>query len=229
MLVVAGALVAIAGLALMRRPLKESPDTTELPSSSKTASSASLPTDEVLRRAVDELIEAVNPDLPENNHFPEFARSTLRWMSQEQAAGRLTVVFVSESEGDIPPTVMMLATQLDGRAAIAIAKPGFAAFLLKGARQTAPFSQQQKNDFAIALMHETFHIQNWVGNPKSDEERALVETQAWHAVNMGVVRPWRALNQPMDPRFLIVDDGFLSCADRLPCPAVARMVRTAPR
>lgn len=182
--------------------------------------------DDELQRAADTLLAATNPDLPENAHFTEFARDTLRWMAREHASGRLRVAFVSDTaSAGIPATVMMAATRLEDRPTIIIANRPFAEFLIQGGRQSAPFSQRQRNDFTIALVHETFHLQKWDGEPTSDEQRTLGETGAWRAVNLGLVRPWRASNQPLDPRFLQVDDGFRSCADQLPCPAVARMVR----
>lgn len=94
--------------------------------------------DDDLQRAADELLGAVNPELPENAHFTAFAKEKLRWMSREHAAGRLTVAFFVDTESiDLPSDVMMAATRLDGQHTILIAKPRFATFLSEGARATA--------------------------------------------------------------------------------------------
>lgn len=185
--------------------------------------------DDDLQRAADELLGAVNPELPENAHFTAFAKEKLRWMSREHAAGRLTVAFFVDTESiDLPSDVMMAATRLDGQHTILIAKPRFATFLSEGARATAPFSQQQKNDFSVGLIHETVHLQRWAGKPSSHEERVREESHAWREVTLAVVRPWRALNQPLHPRFIQVDDAFRSCGDQLPCTAIAQFVRLTP-
>lgn len=194
--------------------------------STQARSTATEVSDEELQRAADELIAAVNPALADNQHFTLFARQGLEWMARENAAGRLDVAFAFETKSaGLSSSVFMVATRVDGQPTIVIAKPRFHAFLREGGRLAAPFTPRQRNDFAIALVHEVYHLQNWRDDPEDAEERSLIETQAWHAVNLGVVRPWRASNQPVDPRFLQVDDGFRSCADRLPCPAVERLVR----
>lgn len=54
------------------------------------------------------------------------------------------------------------------------------------------------------------------------------ESHAWREVTLAVVRPWRALNQPLHPRFIQVDDAFRSCGDQLPCTAIAQFVRLTP-
>ena len=194
--------------------------------STKTRSITREVSDTEVQRAADDLLASVNPNLPENEHFTRFARQKLTWMDRQNADGRLDVAFVSEvRSAGLSSSVFMAATLVDGRPTIMIAKPRFHAFLREGGRLAAPFTPRQRNDFAIALVHEVYHLQNWRDDPENDEGRSLIETQAWHAVNLGVVRPWRASNQPVDPRFLQVDDGFLSCSDRLPCPAVERLVR----
>jgi len=221
---IAGILV-VAGLLFVRQR-SDAPGEIADGAAATPASPNSSLTDDQLQGAADELLAGTNPDLPENEYFTDFARDALRWMAREHREGRLVVAFVADTESaGFPATVMMAATRLDDRPTIVIARRRFSEFLAQGDGQLAGFSQRQKNDFTIALVHETVHLQAWNGEAPSDEERALSETAAWRAVNLGVVRPWRAVNQPVDRRFLLVDDGFRSCADQLPCAAVERMVR----
>ena len=181
------------------------------------------------RQAADGLLAAVDPERLENEYFTDFAKHAFRWMTREHAEGRLTVAFLLDAASiGLPPGVLMAATRLDGQPTIFIAKLRFATFLREGGRMTPPFTQQQKNDFTVALIHETMHLQRWVGTPSSQEVRVQEESKTWLEVNLGVVRPWRALNRPLHRRFIEVDDAFRGCGDALPCPAIARFVRLTP-
>jgi hypothetical protein len=204
----------------------ESPLTAQSPPE---AIPAPAPSDDELQQAADGLLAAVNPELPENEYFTDFAKQALRWMTREHAAGRLTVAFLFDTAtGGLPPGVLMAATQLDGQPTIFIAKPRFATFLRAGGRVTAPFLEQQKNDFAIALIHEIVHLHRWVGKPSGDDMRVQEESHVWLEVSLQVVRPWRAVNRPLNRRFVEVDDAFRRCGDVLPCPAIAGVVRLTP-
>lgn len=190
---------------------------------------ASAVSDAELQQAADDLLATVDPALPENAYFTDFAKDTLRWMRREHAAGRLTVAFFLDTASiGLPPGVLMAATRLDGQPTMFIAKPRFATFLREGGRTTAPFTERQKNDFAIALIHEIRHLQRWKGMPSSNAVRVQEESYVWLEVSLSVVRPWLALNQPLNRRFVEVDDAFRSCGDMLPCPAIAGMVRLTP-
>jgi len=182
-----------------------------------------------LQRAADELLAAADPRLPQNKHFTPFAADRLMWMRREVAAGRLTVAFLADAESiGIPPSVMMAATQLDGQPTIFIAKPRFATFLAEAGASKGPFGQQQRNDFAVALVHETVHLQRWKGKPVDVNQHVREESFVWREVSLHVVRPWRALGQPLHPRFLQVDDAFKACGDQLPCAAIGRFAQLKP-
>ena len=194
----------------------------------RTTDTVSL-SDAELQRSADALLGALNPDLPENEYFTEFAKEKLRWMAGENAAGRLTVAFFIDPVSiGVPSSVMMAATRLDGEPTIFIAKPRFERFLREAGRTRAPFTQQQKNDFAVAIVHETVHLQDWAGKPSSERERVREESRVWHEVTLRVVRPWRAARQPLHPRFLQVDDAFRSCGDVPTCGAIGRFVTLTP-
>ena len=191
----------------------------------------SLPpfTDLELQHAADQLLAAADPRMPQNEHFTPFAAEHLTWMSREAAAGRLAVAFLSDAESmGLPTSVMMAATRLDGQPTIVIAKPRFATFLAEGGASTAPFSQQQRNDFSVALVHETVHLQRWRGEVVDVEERVREESYVWREVTLQVVRPWRALGQPLHDRFLQVDDAFKRCNDQLPCVAIGHLATLTP-
>jgi hypothetical protein len=183
--------------------------------------------DAEVQGAADALLAATNPDLPDNGHFTSLARDTLRWLVKEHAAGRVVVAFLGEGEGDLPAGVFMVATRLSDRATLVIAKPMLARFLREGGRLSAPFTQQQRNDFVIGLAHEVIHLQRWPERPPSKQERATEEAAVWHQVSMQIVRPWRAANQPVNQRFARVDDAFRRCGDVLPCPELASLIRLA--
>ena len=79
-----------------------------------------------------------------------------------------------------------------------------------------PFTQQQKNDFALALVHEIVHLRNPAADPRDTEARPAEESRVWRDVSLNAVRPLRTLNQPVHRRFLDVDDALRACRDELP-------------
>jgi hypothetical protein len=176
---------------------------------------------------VDALLVAVNPDRPENAYFTDYAQEALRWMMAEYGADRLVVALeLDPSAGSgLPPDVLMAATQLNGKSAIVMAKPRFATFLRAGRPPSQLYSEQQKNDFAVGLIHEVLHLRRAIGEPSSEEMRVQEESRVWLEVNSEVVRPWRAANRPLSRRFFEVDDAFRRCGDMVPCLAVDRMLR----
>jgi hypothetical protein len=88
-----------------------------------------------------------------------------------------------------------------------------------------PFTAQQMNDFAIGLIHEINHLRNTTNNEPDPVAFFREESRAWRDVTINVVRPLRALNQPMDREFVEVDDALQDCRDELPCPRLAQLVR----
>lgn len=183
-------------------------------------------TDRQLQTAADEFLAAVDPEQPDNVYFSDFAKQALQWMVREHKAGRLDVLFFKDTlTSQLPPDVLMAAWPQANKATIFISKPMFAKFLAEGNAAAPPFTQQQKNDFALALIHELVHLQNPAANPRDPEARALEESRAWRDVTLRVVRDLMAANQPIDQRFRDVDQALRSCHDQLPCPVLARLVR----
>lgn len=183
-------------------------------------------TDEKLQRAADQLLASSDPDRPENAYFPDYVRDHLRWMVREHGAARLQVAFLTDaSNGPLPPDVLMAAWKLGDKPTIFIAKPRFMRFLMETGATEPPFTQQQKNDFALALTHEIVHLRNPSADPRNAELRPAEESRVWREVSLKAVRPLRSLNQPMHRRFLDVDDALRACRDELPCAPLARLVR----
>ncbi len=186
------------------------------------------PSDQELQAAADALLAAVNPALPDNEYFNGYARAKVGWLRQEQAAGRLTIAFLLDTTGiALPPDVLMAATHLDGRPTIVIPKARFASFLREGGRFAPPFTQQQKNDFLIGLTHEVIHLEGAPTKVSRSDERIREEWRAWREVTIQLVRPFRALGQPLNRRFTQVDDAIRRCGDRLPCETFTTLVRLA--
>jgi hypothetical protein len=185
--------------------------------------------DQRLQQSADELLALVDPERPENAYFSDFARDRLRWMVREYRAGRLQVAFLTDaSNGPLPPDVLMAAWKAGDTPTIFIAKPRFLRFLIETGATEPPFTLQQKNDFALALVHEIVHLQNPDADPRDLELRPAEESRVWREVNLQVVRPLRSLNQPIHRRFRDVDDALRACRDELPCAPLLRLVRTAP-
>lgn len=183
-------------------------------------------TDAEVNAAVNDLFAFVNPSLPENQYFAEFAREKLSWIITEQKAGRLSLILLKNlANTNLDVENLMAAGRVEGKGVIVIARPRFVAFLVEGGRSSPPFTQQQRNDFALGLVHDAVHLQNPnPGNPASLEERLDEELRAWREVNLNVVRQFRNLNQPLNPRVIEADDALRSCDDKLPCEPLRKIL-----
>lgn len=184
-------------------------------------------TDAVVNAAVNQLFASINPSLSENQYFPQFAKERLSWIIGEQKAGRLSLILLKNlANTNLDVENLMAAGRVEeGKAVIVIARPRFVGFLVEGGRMSAPFTRQQRNDFALGLVHEAVHLQNpHPGNPASLEDRLNEELRAWREVNLNVVRQFRNLNQPMNPRMIEADDALRSCEDKLPCQPLRQIL-----
>lgn len=183
--------------------------------------------DAEVNAAVNQLFASINPSLPENQYFTQFAKEKLSWIISEQKAGRLSLILLKNlANTNLDVENLMAAGQVEeGKAVIVIARPRFAGFLVEGGRSSPPFTQRQRNDFALGLVHEAVHLQNPnPSNPASLGERLDEELRAWREVNSNVVRQFRNLNQPMNPRMIEADDALRSCDDKLPCEPLRKIL-----
>jgi hypothetical protein len=229
-----GFLAVIAGSLWWHRPIESTVTSRSAPSTAVSTDLApptpavNALTEESLQRAADQLLALSDPERSENAYFPDYLRDQLRWMVREHRSGRLTVGFLTDDSAGLPADVLMAASQLDGTASILIAKSRFMRFLIETGGTGPPFTQQQRNDFAVALVHEVVHLRNPAADPRDAALRTAEESRVWREVNLMAVRPLRERKQPIHHRFTDADDALRICRDQLPCPPLARLVRLGP-
>lgn len=179
-----------------------------------------------LAAVANQLFSSINPSLPQNQYFPDFAKEKIAWITRQQKAGKLSIIFLKNIENtNLDFESLMAAGIAEGKPVIVIARPRFLGFLIEGGRMSAPFTQQQRNDFALGLVHEAVHLQNPdPGDPASLDSRLHEEFRAWREVSVNVVRPLRTLNQPMNYRLVQADDALRSCEDKLPCEPLTEIL-----
>jgi len=184
------------------------------------------PSDADLNAAVNQLFRSVNPSLPENQYFTQFAKDKISWIINQQKLGTLRLILLKNIEqAGLVAEDLMASGIVEGKAMIVISQPSLVDFLLQGGRTSAPFTQQQKNDFLIGLVHEVVHLQNPNrGNPAKLEERLQEELRTWRVVDLNVVRQFRKINQPMNPRLIEADDILRRCGDQAQCEPLAKIL-----
>src|SRR5712691_5938901 len=199
----------------------------ERPSAPETRSQLSEGyTEDVLTAAVNQLFLSVNPSLPENQYFTQFAKDKISWIITQQKLGKLRLILLKNVEqAGLVAEDLMASGIVEGNPMIVISQPSFLDFLLDGGRKSVPFTQQQKNDFAIGLVHEVVHLQNPNrGNPARIEDRLPEELRTWREVDLNVVRQFRKINQPMNRRLIEADDILRSCGDQARCEPLVKIL-----
>ncbi len=168
--------------------------------------------------SLDGLFQMVNPSLPQNAYFPKFAQEKIWWLVEQQKQGRLDVVLLNSlANTNLTADDLMSSAIVNGRLTLAVVQTRLTTFLAEGKVNQL----QIKNDFMLGVVHEVVHLQN----PKLASSNHLAEEQrAWREVNSNVVRKLRASKQPMNKRFIAVDDALKACKDQLPCPSLARIL-----
>ena len=182
-------------------------------------------TDVDLSAAVNQLFSSVNPALPENKYFPQFAKERLLWIINQRKAGKLSIILLKNTDNtNLYFEDLMASGIVEEKSMIVIAGPRFLDFLLEG-QTSPPFTQRQRNDFAIGLVHETVHLEkDNTANPANFQDRLAEELRAWRKVDLNVVRQMRRLNQPMNPRLIEADDALRSCSDEAECESLREIL-----
>jgi len=183
-------------------------------------------TDVDLSAAVNQLFSSVSPSLPENKYFPQFAKEKLLWIVAQRNAGKLSIILLKNTDNtNLYFEDLMASGIVEGKMMIVIAGPRFLDFLLEGGRTSPPFTQRQRNDFTVGLVHETIHLEKEnTANPANFQERLAEEVRAWRKVDLNVVRQLRQLNQPMNPRLTEADDALRSCGDKAECESLQEIL-----
>jgi hypothetical protein len=198
------------------------PSQNQLPSNSADAD---------LRVAVNQLFFSVDPSIPDNWYFPPFAKQKIEWIKTERTADKLSMILLKNiATTNLDSKALMAASIVEGKPMIVIAQPRFLGFLIEGGRMSPPFTQQERNDFMLGLVHETVHLQNaHSGNPASLHDRITEELRVWREVDLNVVRQFRQLNQPMNFRFVEADDALRSCNSDTECQPLRELLLPSER
>ncbi len=199
---------------------------TDRPSLPPTESRSKGSTNVDLSAAVNQLFSAVNPLLPENQYFPQFAKEKLLWIVTQRRAGKLSIILLKNTNNtNLYFEDLMASGIVEGKPMIVIAGPRFLDFLEEGGRTSPPFTLRQRNDFALGLVHETVHLEKEnTANPANFQERLAEELRAWRKVDLNVVRQLRRLNQPMNPRLIEADDALRLCGDEAECESLRKIL-----
>jgi hypothetical protein len=182
--------------------------------------------DDVINAAANQLFASVNHTVATNVHVTDFAREKIAWILTKKQAGTLSVTLLKDAKSaDLGLDDLMAAGYVRHKPVIVIAQPRFVGLLVDGGRMVAPFRPQQVNDFMLGLVHETVHLQNPnLGHLVSSDDRMNEELRTWREVDVGVVQALRAAQEPMDTRFLEVDDALRACGDRQPCKPLRELL-----
>ena len=134
-------------------------------------------TDVDLSAAANQLFSSVSPSLPENKYFPQFAKEKLLWIVAQRNAGKLSIILLKNTDNtNLYFEDLMASGIVEGKLMIVIAGPRFLDFLVQGGRTSPPFTQGQRNDFALGLVHETVHLEKEdTANPANFQERLAEE------------------------------------------------------
>jgi hypothetical protein len=183
----------------------------------------------VVSPAVNSLLAAVKASARDDRAIPSFAKDRISWIAAHQHAGTLSIVLLNHpGAANLDPDALMASGEVDGRQVIVISRPRFAAFLIENGPTAPPFSRRERNDFLLGLVHETVHLERSGLDPHlSLEDRLREEERAWRSVDVNVVRPLLAQDEPMNPRFIEADEAIRSCGDHQPCQPLRTLLAQA--
>jgi len=95
--------------------------------------------------AVNQLFSSIDPSLPENQYFPQFAKERVLWITTEKKAGKLSIILLKNTDNtNLYFEDLMASGIVEGKPMIVIAGPRFLDFLTEGGRTSPPFPQRQR-------------------------------------------------------------------------------------
>lgn len=176
------------------------------------------------------------PDVPENSYFTPFMKERLRWIwsatkayseSQDKRGLDLKLVMT------VPPNngALMRSFQFADRIKhVEVFAPRMFEERDYFERNNPDDHElREKNSFAIALVHETIHLD--VYHPELNdilefnEDYYREESRAWWETVEKVIHPLLLLNQPMDETPEAYDVAYTSCKGRRPCAKFEQEIR----
>lgn len=176
-----------------------------------------------MMRLNDSLLAAVAPERPENSYMPPFMKQRISWLFSGIARKRIQ--FFPDTSAIINPPTMAI-TQFHGDTAALYLRVVRIAFWIwyqgHGTPGSYRFNQMQKNTFAVALVHETVHMENPAINRYTPQQHLQEEYRTWRKTDLLAVRPLLQMGQPLDSDFVDVDNVLRSCGDKVDCSAFKR-------
>jgi hypothetical protein len=134
-----------------------------------------------LHAAADQLLTLVMASGRETSHYPAFAKERLAWLNAEVRANRLSIVVLEDLSGtNVGSDALMASGVVNGRRSIVILQPRLRRLLLEEGGLRPPFTQRQKNNFMLGLVHEAVHLASPnSGGPRKPADLLKEELRAW--------------------------------------------------
>ena len=179
------------------------------------------------RVLVNSLFATMNPDLPENSHWPEMVKSKIRWIMKENQAKPTRLL--------ISPTDHWTNFRINtGNGMIPIASvynpPGKIPDLKVSAEVVYFYAERLSKDqlrdtFFLSLMHEAIHLEK-PGRPDAPYKEILEEeVRTWHSWILGAIRPMLSKGRSLLTDWVATERILKQCNDKSDCPAFVKVVR----
>jgi hypothetical protein len=184
-----------------------------------------LSEDEVHQLA-NEMLNSVNPQLPENEYMPPFMREKLGWIFESLDSGMLELnILLDRTDFTTGEAVLAFADNEGGVSRIWLNGAALWVFVRIRGGMEYGFSRQNKNDFALILVHEATHLERRLDLQAPLDSLIAEEVRVYRKVNFLAVRPLREQGEPMDAEHhLLVDDLLRQCGDEAVCPAFYELI-----
>lgn len=171
-----------------------------------------------------QLLKAVEPDMPENAYMPPFLKQKLRWVYQQTAVGRLKLNLTLDMRNQLPSHVLMQASVVEGVPVIEISAKRLILLVRIELGTPTGFTQEQKNSFAIALAHEATHHEKPTVRNKPRKAMIEEEVRVWTKIDELVVKELLEIGQPMIGTFVEFHALRNKCAGAKNCAGIREWV-----